>query len=158
MSVKKLITVGRLMKVSEVNKGGDHAVESCNDSAWDDLTGEVLDPKEVRRARMKELGYIHQKRVRKRIPRKEAIKRGYKIIKGRWIDVNKGDTQNPIYRSRYVGKEFNTGDEDGLFASTPPLEALRLLVSDAATIEVGKRANEKVIMLNDVARAFSKLR
>ena len=76
MSVKKLITVGRLMKVSEVNKGGDHAVESCNDSAWDDLTGEVLDPKEVRRARMKELGYIHQKRVWKNSPQgsdKEGI-------------------------------------------------------------------------------------
>ena len=35
--------------------------------------------------------------------------------------------------------------------ATPPLEALRLLISDAATI--GK-SEHKVIMLNDVARAF----
>ena len=36
-----------------------------------------------------------------------------------------------------MAKEFNNGEEDGLFAATPPLEALRMLVSDAAT--KGKR-------------------
>ena len=72
-------------------------------------------------------------------------------MKGRWIDVNKGDGANWRYRSRYVAKEYNTGDEDGLFASTPPLEALRLIISDAATRDQGE---DKVIMVNDVARAF----
>ena len=28
----------------------------------------------------------------------------------RWVDINKGDTANPNYRSRLVAKEFNTGD------------------------------------------------
>ena len=48
---------------------------------------------------------------------------------------------------------------DGLFAGAPPLEALRLIAHEAATIddsgssEVGD-SEEKVIMINDVARAF----
>ena len=42
---------------------------------------------------------------------------------------------------------------DDAFAGTPPLEALRLLVSDAATVgEDG--GEEKVIMINDISRAF----
>ena len=47
---------------------------------------------------------------------------------------------------------------DGLFAGTPPLEALRFLVHEAATVEesgtggVGSQ-EEKVIMMNDIARA-----
>ena len=37
--------------------------------------------------------------------REEAARSGKgKVIKGRWIDVNKGDSQNPDYRSRFVGK------------------------------------------------------
>ena len=72
-------------------------------------------------------------------------------MKGRWINVNKGDSTNWKYRSRYVAKVFNTGDEDGLFASTPPPEALRLIISDAATRD---QEEDKVIVVNDVVRAF----
>ena len=39
-----------------------------------------------------------------------------------------------------------------MFAGTPPLEALRLLLSEAATKESGEK--RKVIMINDVSRAF----
>ena len=74
-------------------------------------------------------------------------------MKGRWIDVNKGDSTNSKYRSRYVAKELNTGDEDGLFASTPPLPNLRLIISDAATRD---QEEDEVIVVNDVARAFSR--
>ena len=33
---------------------------------------------------------------------------GGKIIDVRWIDTNKGDSENPNYRSRLVGRELNT--------------------------------------------------
>ena len=73
-------------------------------------------------------------------------------MKGRWIDVDNGDSINWKYRSGYVAKEFNTGDEGGIFfASTPPLEALGLTISDAATRD---QEEDKVIMVNDVAMAF----
>ena len=48
-----------------------------------------------------------------------------KFIDTRWIDTNKADELNPEYRSRLVGREFNTGKDDSLYASTPPLESLR---------------------------------
>ena len=73
--------------------------------------------------------------------------------------MNKGDDISVSYRSRLVGKEFADKRVDGLFAGTPPLEALRFLVHEAATVEesgiggVGSQ-EEKVIMINDVARAF----
>ncbi len=79
---------------------------------------------------------------------------GIKIIKTRWIDINKGDLMSPIHRSRFVGKEFNEGKDDTLFAATPPLEALRLLVSEAATWSRRGNKGRKAIMINDVARAF----
>ena len=43
-----------------------------------------------------------------------------------------------------------------MFAATPPLEALRMIVSDAATIAYKKNGQprRKVVMINDVARAF----
>ena len=41
------------------------------------------------------------------ITRKEFIRRGMKIIKTRWIDINKGDVGDPNCRSRFVAKEFN---------------------------------------------------
>ena len=43
---------------------------------------------------------------------------------------------------------------DGLFAGTPPLEALRFLVHEAATARTGEEMGTKVIMINDAARAF----
>ena len=43
---------------------------------------------------------------------------------------------------------------DGIFAGTPPLEALWCLIHEAATIRYGDDRYSKVIMVNDVARAF----
>ena len=113
-----------------------------------------LDAGKVKEARENELECIREKGVWTKIPRSVAQSRGWKIIKTRWIDVNKGDDDNTVYRSRLVGKEFNDGTMDGIFAGTPPLEALRYLVHEAATVEHGKGKQSKVMMINDVARAF----
>ena len=76
------------------------------------------------------------------------------MIKTRWININKGDDRNPNYRSRLVGKEFNTESMDGIFAGTPPLEALRCLIHELATVRHGEAMGDKILMINDVARAF----
>ena len=124
----------KLMKVTakdKVEEGGKEDHEEMNvqaqllgGGAWDDVTGEELDRSEVMKARAKEMGYIHEKKVWERMSRKRAIALGWKIVKTRWIDINKGDWENPNFRSRFVAKEFNDGVAEGLFASTPPLEAL----------------------------------
>ena len=74
-----------------------------------------------------------------RVPRAEQKETRGRVIGTKWIDTNKGDTDNPKTRSRLVGKEFRTGPDDALFASTPPLEALRLIVSRAATARPGRK-------------------
>ena len=58
-----------------------------------------------------------------------------RVIQGRWVDVNKGDSTTPDYLSSYVGKEFNRGQAASadFYAATPPLEALKLLISDVVT-------------------------
>jgi len=57
------------------------------------------------------------------------------------LDINKGDEEVENYRSRLVATDFNQRKEEGIFAATPPLEALKLLLSDVAT--VGKRARRR---------------
>ncbi len=69
-----------------------------------------------------------------------------------WSDTNKGDADNPNVRCRLVGKEFRTGPDDALFAITPPLDALRLIISRASTLGAGNKKSE--IMINDVSRAY----
>ena len=147
--LNSLMTVNSSMKVEEVHKDGDHEdMDAELQEAWGDVSCAALDLGEVRRARLKEIRYIGDKKVQRRILRQEALRRGYKIVKGRWIDVSEGDSNNWKYRSRYVAKEFNTGDEDGFFASTPQPEVLRLVISDAAR----DQEEDKVLMVNDVAR------
>ena len=67
--------------------------------------------------------------------------------------MNKGDSHNPLYRSRLVGREFNVGKDDSLYAATPPLEALRMIISQAATQCADGTFNREV-MINDVSRAY----
>ena len=130
-------------------------IDSFSGGAWDDLTGLPLDAKELDKARRLEMQYAKDKKVWRKIKRSKAQRQGMRIIKTRWIDINKGDDQARNYRSRFVAKEFNDKEIDGLSAATPPLEALRLLVSEVATYDPGSiNGTGKVFMTNDVARAF----
>ena len=51
----------------------------------------------------------------------------------RWVDINKGDDADPAYRSRLVAKEIKNDKRDEVFAATPPLEAVLLLLPEMAT-------------------------
>jgi len=97
------------------------------------------------------MDFFKKRGVYRKVLRIEAIKKGAKIIKLKWIDTNKGDTENPNYRSRLVGMEFSSGADPENFAATPPLEALRVVVSHAGTVKNGKA---RKFMINDVARAY----
>ena len=101
--------------------------------AFGDVSGEQLDPGLVQQARAEEIMYYEKMGVYKKVPKQECYNRtGKAPIQVRWIDVNKGDRAHPNYRSRLVAKDFNTGHNDELFAATPPIEALRCVVSPAA--------------------------
>ena len=49
------------------------------------------------------------------------------------MDVNKGDENEPEYRSRLVAKEIKHKNDEYTFAATPPLETKELLFSLATT-------------------------
>ena len=101
----------------------------------DSVSGKQLNPELVSEARMDEVKGIHEHKVWDVVPMRECFnKTGKPPIRGRWVDINKGDDTEPNYRSRWVGMEFkvNDGRED-LFAATPPIEAIKALLSLAAS-------------------------
>ena len=122
--------------------------------AWDDVTGRDLDPRRVKEARDEEMAYYKKMGTYEKVTWEEMRKiTDKKPIKVRWVDINKGDEARQQYRSRLVAKEYNRekgriGDGD-LFAATPPLEALRAIISLGVT---GDRS--KAIMVNDISRAY----
>ena len=119
--------------------------------AWDDVTGAALDPVDVRRARLEEIEFSLRKGVYTKVSRTDAIRRGIRFLRTRWVDVNKGDAVNTNHRSRFAAMEFNAHRIDGLFTSTPPLKALKLLIWCTATMLDKFKEEEDIIMVNDVA-------
>ena len=117
--------------------------------AWDDPNKSELDPGKVIEARGVELDFFHKRGVYIKVHRSTVTG---KIIKLKWIDTNKGDHEHPNYRSRLVGMEFSDGAEPDNFASTPPLEGLRVVVSHAGTVQKGER--KRKFMIVDTARAY----
>ena len=68
-----------------------------------------------------------------------------------WVDVDKGDDARPEYRSRLVAQEtkwvtsLSPEDVYAVFAATPPLEALRFILSRAMTELKEDRSADRVI-------------
>ena len=130
----------------------------------DDITGQVLRDDLVAEARKKELLYFKTKGVWCKRPKDEARRRtGRPPITVRWVDVNKGDDAEPRYRSRLVARQLKAHDRgsNSYFAPTPPLEALRTVLSLAAT-KVGDwqpvydqdSEDRMQISLIDISRAY----
>ena len=112
----------------------------------------------VAAARQTQLSYVEDKDVWMKVTRKEAVRRGLRIIGVRWIGVNREETPGGTQtievgaRRRRIqpwGKETSVSSQP-----IPLLEALRLIISEAATCEGERDEGNKVIMINDIARAF----
>ena len=119
----------------------------------DEYTTEVLPRHLVREAMVNELQYFNAKVWKGVHP--GAQRSETPPIRVRWVLCNKGDAARPEIRARLVACEIKTyEDTTGLFyASTPPLEAKRVLLSELAT----KRfSNGKPLQLSfvDVTKAY----
>ena len=107
---------------------------------FDDLTKQQLPTALVKSARKKELDDSEMKTVWNRVPAQDAWKlSGRPPITVWWVDVNKGDDEVPNIRSFLVARHIRGCNEDPMFAPTPPLEALRTVLSYATT-DVGRKA------------------
>ena len=122
---------------------------------YDDINGKPLDSKLVQEARAEEIAGACKHGVWNKVPIAECLQRiGRAPIGTRWVDINKGDSSNLIYRSRLVGREFKGHDHrDDLFAATPPLEAIRALISLAAS-QRGLKGPIKKLSFIDVSKAY----
>jgi hypothetical protein len=116
----------------------------------DDTTGEVLDPKMVCEGRKEEMRIFKEMGVYVHVLREVAMKdEEGKLVGVRWVDVLK----NEVVRSRLVAQEFKEGDRDDLFAGTPPLSALKFLLSSLCSNGVHGTGGLKFMVL-DIKRAF----
>ena len=67
--------------------------------------------------------------VYKKVPVSQCWKvTGKNTIKKGWADTNKGTSERPNIRSRWVAKEYNTGPRPDLFSATSPLEGVKIVI------------------------------
>ena len=117
--------------------------------AWDYIDGQELEPEVVRKARTLEMEWYRKMNVYEKRPIEERFEKTKKPpIMVKWVGHHKGDTQHLNVRSRLAAKQINMGKKQALFAATPPLEALRMLLSGTVT---GNKP--QALVLNDISRA-----
>ena len=127
-----------------------------NETAWDDVNANAELPiKEVKDARIEEMGHIKEK-VFEIVKRKESYEKTGKAPKStKWVDTDKSHGQGQVLvRSRWVARDFKTRgerDREYLFCATPPLELLRFMVSKQAT--ASKTGKVRKSMFIDVKKA-----
>ena len=91
-----------------------------------------MDPVLVRKAREEEMQFVKKHAVYEKVPMSQCWKEtGKNPIKTGWADTNKGTSECPNMRSRWVAKEYNTGPRPDLFSATSPLEGVKLVISEA---------------------------
>ena len=81
---------------------------------------------------------------------------GAEPVGTKWLDTNKGDERSPVYRSRWVAQQYRRAWVETVFSATPNIEAIRLLLADAANQcrpDGGARESACVIII-DIKRAY----
>ena len=151
MSLEEMRTTASVEKGQECPAEALHEPDCSGMKAFDDVSGQELNPALMVAARKEEIKYFREMGVYEKVNLKECWdSTGKAPIAVRWVDINKGDSMNPNYRSRLVAKEFNTGVCPELYAATPPSECLRLMLSLVAS---GRREGVS-LMYADVSRAY----
>ena len=83
---------------------------------------------------MEEVQFIRDMNLYNKVAIEECwAQSGKAPVGAKWLDINKGDQDKPKYRSRCVAKAIAYDKQDGLFAATPPLEVMRLVLPSLAT-------------------------
>lgn len=94
---------------------------------WNSVSGKPLDFEGVLMAREDEMQEFRKYRVYHKVPVQECYENtGKGPIGTKWVDINKGDKEEPDYRSRLVAMEIKKDSRSDFFAATPPLEAKKI--------------------------------
>ena len=102
------------------------------------------------------MGYVRKRTVYKRVPFSQCwSETGKGPVSTGWVDTRKGTDNEPTIRSRWVAEEIKTDQRPDLFAPTPPLEGVKLVVSNCASRRGAQgRAKQTVLAVLDVRRAY----
>ena len=127
---------------------------------YDTTSGVQLDPVLVAQARREEMQFLLEKMQTWDYDTVENCVRhtGAQPIPMVWVDVNKGDEMRSKVRSRLCVAEtrgrtsLDLADPSQTFSATPPIEALRLLVSMTMSPRSTAEGHH-VLMFVDIARA-----
>ena len=109
---------------------------------YDEYTGILLDTDATRAAMQEELKYMEELGLWQPVPSNQCQERlGTPPIPARWILCNKGDDERPEIRARLVVQEtrrrsiIEADDIAATFSATPPVEALRFVLSMAMKLQ-----------------------
>ena len=80
------------------------------------------------------LKYLRDLGVCEKVDEKEAVEKyGITPVDTKWVDTDKAFERKPMQiSSRMCAREFQSDDRPDLYAGTPPLEALKAVISIAA--------------------------
>ena len=148
------VSVKRALEMDMVSEELGLQNELWDEVAYDDVTGKVLDPLEVKNARREEVQFLKEKGIVAVVPYDECFKEGKVPITVRWVDVVKGTMDDPVYRCRLVARDFKGNDDsrEDFFAAMPPLEAKKVLFAMAAS-QRGRVGPPLKLMFIDVKKA-----
>ena len=112
-----------------------------------------LGPGRINEAKRKEIQSFKEREVYEVVSRSEAEKPGAIKLSTKWVITNKGTKSAPVAKARLVAREFVSDriDRDTLFAGTPGLASMKLLLSRAASTGRGPQLR---VMILDVKTAF----
>ena len=126
---------------------------------YDEITGAELLAHLVREAMEEEIRYMRQLGVYEEVTKDWCVSEGLTPVGARWVLVNKGDIKNPVIRARLVAQEtkrvsaLDPSNPSATFAATPPVEALRFMLSLPMTGPRKPQQYERVLGFFDISRA-----
>lgn len=152
MSVQELELIAEVagLDIGSVQEDAEELLDEEGLVAFDDVSGDERCPSMVHNARAEELQYFKEMGVYEYASIEGCLRTTHRApISTRWIDVNKGDRSNLNFRSRLAAREFKLDEKPELFATTPPTEALKILLSPFATNDADMK-----LLYADGSRAY----
>ena len=119
--------------------------------AWDDMSNVRLEPDRVAAARAKDMSFLKKLRVYRQLPR-AMIKQDAGKLVSVLSRLGRSGFSELQSQARGYGVQRLEG-RHSIYAFTPPLDTLRMVVSHASVIDPAKPQDKKYIMVNDVRRA-----
>ena len=158
---KQLVDDGRLDSVS-LNAAGPIAdfllqldAQERQDGEYDQH-GNLLDPIMVKEGKREDIDWVLKQKLFDYIPQSECAERQDRLSSLKWALKKKGEK----VRARLVVREIKKAKSEDeklepsdLFSAMPPVESLKVLVSNLMTKRVDRRGRNLVLAVFDVSRA-----